>query len=261
MFLIKIFLSFCIFIFMGSISTSKSAEVCGLICTFLILYIWFYWETPAWYIKKLNKRADKLINEHEETLIKKYKQLTYTDDYGKINKTAFKNECGYFIKNIIFTDETIQKLMSNAKLKKDALDIMEIELTKDIEQRIKRKNITVNNTQSSYTNPYDFEQNCANILKEQGWNARATQKSGDQGVDVVANKNGITIVFQCKLYSSAVGNAAVQEIFSGKAFYDAQYAAVVSNNNYTKSARLLAKNCGVLLLNTEDLYKIDSFLK
>jgi hypothetical protein len=101
--------------------------------------------------------------------------------------------------------------------------------------------------------PYEFEQFCASRLSGAGWNARATQASGDQGADVVAEKDGKVAVFQCKMYSQPVGNKAVQEIVAAKSFHHADYAAVVSNADYTRSARALAQANGVLLLHYHDL--------
>ena len=74
-------------------------------------------------------------------------------------------------------------------------------------------------------------------------------------------KKGITLAIQCKYYSKPVGNKAVQEVSAGQVYYKADYAAVVSNNTYTKSARQLAQNCNVLLLNIRDLSKIEKYLK
>lgn len=124
-----------------------------------------------------------------------------------------------------------------------------------------KENVNLNETLFSVNNPYEFEQKCAQILNESGWNARATSKSLDQGVDVIADKDGVTVVIQCKLYNKPVGNKAVQEIIAGRDFYKADFAAVVSNSTYTISARQLAQNCNVLLLNVDELYTLHEMLK
>jgi len=109
--------------------------------------------------------------------------------------------------------------------------------------------------------PYEFEKECARILNKKGFNARATKGSGDQGVDVLAEKNNIKIAIQCKQYSKPVGNKAVQEVIAGKNFYNAQYAAVVSNASFTPSARKLAAKCGVILLDVRMLDNLEEHLK
>jgi len=108
--------------------------------------------------------------------------------------------------------------------------------------------------------PQDFEHYCAAVLRERKWDARVTQVSGDQGVDIVADKRRMRIVVQCKKYSKPVGNRAVQEIAAGLAHHDAQRGVVVATNGYTTSAIKLAASNQVLLLHYSDLRRIDRLL-
>lgn len=101
--------------------------------------------------------------------------------------------------------------------------------------------------------PYEYEHLIARKLCELGWDAYPTSGSGDQGADVVAEKLGVRFVIQCKLYSQPVGNKAVQEVSSARDFYDAAGAVVVTNNDYTKSARQLAESQTVWLLHDSQL--------
>jgi hypothetical protein len=114
---------------------------------------------------------------------------------------------------------------------------------------------------SSKISPYDYEELCANILNENGWVAQATKKSGDQGADVYAEKNGISVVLQCKLTNLTVGNKAVQEIISGQKFMSADFAAVVTPAKYTPGAQDIARAAKVLLLHHEDLPHLESLCK
>jgi HJR/Mrr/RecB family endonuclease len=87
-----------------------------------------------------------------------------------------------------------------------------------------------------------------------------TPKSGDQGVDIVAEKNSIRVALQCKRYANAVGNAAVQEIYSGKKFVNAQYGVVVSNAPFTPAAIELATSTNIKLIHHNDLSKLDEII-
>lgn len=62
---------------------------------------------------------------------------------------------------------------------------------------------------------------------------------------------------QCKLYSSNVGNKAVQEVIAAKGLYSTDYACVFSNAGYTASAKELAESQKVLLLSHYDLPRFD----
>lgn len=95
---------------------------------------------------------------------------------------------------------------------------------------------------------HKFEYFCANLLEKNNfYGVKVTKGSGDHGVDITANRNGVSYAIQCKCYSQAVGNKAVQEAYSGKAIYKKDIAVVMTNNFFSKQAIDDAKTLGVLL--------------
>lgn len=101
---------------------------------------------------------------------------------------------------------------------------------------------------------HTFEHYCADILSKNGfYNVEVTKGSGDQGIDIIAHKDGVKYGIQCKCYSSDIGNKAVQEAFSGKTFYGCHVAAVLTNRYFTKSAKELSENNKVLLWDRDKL--------
>ena len=109
------------------------------------------------------------------------------------------------------------------------------------------------------SSPVDYENSVATTLKEMGFEVHTTKASGDQGADVLAQKNGISFAIQCKMYSKPVGNKAVQEANAGRDFYSCDYGVVVSNAGFTKAARQAAHACNVILLDDNQLYKLLSY--
>ena len=66
---------------------------------------------------------------------------------------------------------------------------------------------------------HEFEYFCAELLTNNGYeDVNVTQGSGDQGIDIIAYKDGIKYGIQCKCYTADIGNKAVQDVFAGKAF-------------------------------------------
>lgn len=95
---------------------------------------------------------------------------------------------------------------------------------------------------------HEFEYFCAKLLRNNGYqNVEVTQGSGDQGIDIIAYRDGIKYGVQCKCYASDIGNKAVQEVFAGKAFYECHVGVVLTNQHFTKSAIELAQKNGILL--------------
>ena len=97
-------------------------------------------------------------------------------------------------------------------------------------------------------NGYKYERYCARYLKKQGFHRISlTPKSGDQGIDIIAHKKFRKYGFQCKYYASPVGNKAVQEAYSGAAFYGCDHAGVITNSTFTPAAAELAEKTDVIL--------------
>lgn len=103
---------------------------------------------------------------------------------------------------------------------------------------------------------HDFEYYCAELLKNNGfYNVSVTQGSGDQGIDVLAEKGGVKYGIQCKCYSSDIGNKAVQEAFSGCRYYNCHVPVVMTNRYFTRQAKDLAQKTNVLLWDRDILNK------
>ena len=94
----------------------------------------------------------------------------------------------------------------------------------------------------------EFEQLVADVLRANGFSSvRLTKASADRGVDVTAIKDGKRYAIQCKRYASKVGNAAVQQVYAGKAIYGCDVAVVVTNSSFTDQAKQDACALGVEL--------------
>lgn len=95
---------------------------------------------------------------------------------------------------------------------------------------------------------HQFEHYFASLLRAYGFeNVSVTQGSGDYGVDIIAYAGEDKIAIQCKHYAKPVGIKAVQEVYAGKAHYNAVAAAVITNNYFTDAARTLAAETDVQL--------------
>lgn len=94
---------------------------------------------------------------------------------------------------------------------------------------------------------HEFEGFIAELFREMGYQTQVTQASGDQGIDVLAQKDGIKIGIQAKCYSGTVGNSAVQEVVAGKNYYNCDRVMVITNNFFTNAAKELAQKNNVIL--------------
>lgn len=95
---------------------------------------------------------------------------------------------------------------------------------------------------------HDFEYFCADLLRDSGFEeVEVTRGSGDYGVDILAEKDGVTYAVQCKCYHSPIGIKAVQEVYAGRDYYDRMVGAVMTNQYFTNAAVEAAGKLKILL--------------
>ena len=95
---------------------------------------------------------------------------------------------------------------------------------------------------------HDFEYFCAELLRRRGFQeVEVTKGSGDYGIDILAEKEGVTYAIQCKCYAAPVGVKAVQEAYAGRDYYDRMVGAVLTNQYFTTPAVEAARKLKILL--------------
>lgn len=190
-------------------------------------------------LRELGERIQCEAERFREVLLRKYRQLVYTDEYETIESTRFI----YELKR--FAAKRLPDLDSN--LVASSVHLLVLSWLDD------EPNSEAQSSFDPLMSPRDYERYCADLLSAAGWSTQLTPGSGDQGADVICEGGGIRMVVQCKLYASPVGNGAVQEVIAAKQFEFADEAVVVSNAEFTRSAKELANASGVLLLHHEQL--------
>lgn len=192
------------------------------------------------------------IEKYMPVLQRKRKALRYVDDYGFFDNTEWDREKNKFLSKIPLRRFWLHHSLEDGSIIID-MQLDKFEAKDSVDDFLDVKF-------SDEMSPYEYEYFCSGILSSQGWESKVTKGSGDQGVDIIARKNGTSIAVQCKKFNQPVGNFAVQEVFSGSAYYDVDHSIVVTNNTYTPSARRLASKLNVFLINHEDLINIDAIL-
>lgn len=95
---------------------------------------------------------------------------------------------------------------------------------------------------------HEFEYYCAELLRQTGFlEVEVTKGSGDYGVDILAERDGVTYAIQCKRYDGPVGVKAVQEAYAGRDYYDRMVGAVMTNQYFTRPAVEVARKLKILL--------------
>ena len=204
---------------------------------------------------------DALIELHKIVLIGKCNRGIIPDEYGRQDRSKWLEDCALFYDEFcrpaVLTSRSpfdfgwMSRRLSEPGVREGLIEYIDVVLGPEAARK--------RNNSVALMSPEEYERFCAFELQLLGWKTTVTAGSGDQGVDVVARVGNFTAVFQCKLYMSTVGNAAVQEINAGRMFYNADLAAVISNSEFTPGARVAAAQTKVMLLHhsqIRDLFAI-----
>lgn len=216
---------------------------------------------PRGLVRRIDRRAGKLIRKHRDVLARKRQQACHHHEYGCVDHAKWKREQDTFIDTVILegvSDSNRTALKRRARLVnawRRRIDAAASEAERS------RADAGVGMDFRPGMDGSEYEAYCGRILAEAGWKVWNKGDSGDQGVDLVAERDGVTVAIQCKRYRSSVGNSAVQEIYAGKATVSASaMAAVVTNAPYTRSAKELAGVTGVFLLHHDELPQLDDIV-
>jgi restriction system protein len=199
-------------------------------------------------LSEIRENALIIVDQYLIPLKEQRNKLVYLDPYGDLCGTEkWVNEIGNFMSKKI-----VPHLPPMA-------DPEVLNLVTAIYEHIEKKIAEIgvqSGADLTEMNGIQFEHHCADLFRSVGWDVRVTQASGDHGADLIISRDGHTAVVQCKLYSSPVGNKAVQEAFSAKTFYSANEAIVVSKSGYTPHARQAAGSMNVRLIDVAEITEI-----
>ena len=198
--------------------------------------------------RRFRARVRRIARAHGETLALRRRQESFRDAYGNWIEDGWLRERDYFL------DRTV--LPQIAPRYAD-LAVSEWERMRAIVEA-EAAAVALPEEEDAPEDGLDYERFCAARLVQAGWRAHRTPASGDQGADIVAVRDGLRLVVQCKRLSKPVGNAAVQEAAAAQRYWSGDRAAVVSNAGFTPAARRLAAATGVLLLHHDALDALDA---
>lgn len=103
----------------------------------------------------------------------------------------------------------------------------------------------------------EFENYCAELLEAKGFeNVETTPGSHDYGIDILADRDGISYAIQCKCYSDTVGIKAIQEAYAGRDYYDAMIGVVMTNQGFSKDAMTFADKLNIVLWDGDYVMKL-----
>jgi HJR/Mrr/RecB family endonuclease len=112
------------------------------------------------------------------------------------------------------------------------------------------------NRRWEYLKDREFERFIREVFDCLGYVTELTPTTGDQGIDVIAQKAGVRWGIQCKGYSNPLGNKPVQEAVAGRAYYQCHRCMVITTSVFTSGGRALAEVNQCVLLEGRDIPRL-----
>lgn len=107
---------------------------------------------------------------------------------------------------------------------------------------------------------WEYEKKCKKYLEANGYvNVSVTKGSNDDGVDIIAFKNGEKYAVQCKYYEGKVGKKAISEVYAGarSSNYNCRKCIVITNSTFTTPAKIFAADLGVEIVEGVDAIELE----
>ena len=101
-----------------------------------------------------------------------------------------------------------------------------------------------------------FERELGGLFRTMGYGVSRTPTSGDQGVDLVLRKNGVTTVVQCKAHKNGVGPAVVRELYGSMTALRADNAILACTGGFTKGVHKFVEGKPIRLLDASAIARM-----
>lgn len=257
-----IVLLYCLYLF-GQYFTNRANFWRMLIYGFLVVIAIgtavLYW--ARWTENKKRNKFEKILKE-----VRKAGQEEYINNF--INRFGLEGRKGksWTFRNHNFDwdrindlekdlSKKIESLRTNEK-NRDIFVILKYYIQKK-EEKLTLESIKKEPQKFASLTGTDFEKLIYRLATAMGYSTEWIGKSGDQGGDLIANKNGERTLIQAKCYRDwSTGNGAVQQVVAAMKFYDCNKAVVITTSYFTPAAITLAKANKVDLIPKEKLQKM-----
>ena len=102
----------------------------------------------------------------------------------------------------------------------------------------------------------EFEKYLQLLLIRKGYEKVKLTDNYDLGVDITAEKNGVTWGIQAKRYKSAVGLDAVRQVVAAATHYKCEKTMVITNSYFTPNTVTIADSVGCVLVDRTKLVEL-----
>ena len=101
-----------------------------------------------------------------------------------------------------------------------------------------------------------FEESLADLYRKMGYSVRQTKGSGDEGIDLILEKEGIKIVVQCKGHAKPIGVGVVRDLYGAMMHFGAPTAVLACPAGFTEGVMQFVRGKPIKLVSAKELIEM-----
>jgi len=102
----------------------------------------------------------------------------------------------------------------------------------------------------------EFEKIITELFKKLGYTVSITKGSGDEGIDLFLEKEGLRAGVQCKRWKTMIGQRVVREFYGSLIHAKLKKGFVITTSRFSKAAKDFVRGKQVVLIDREELRRI-----
>ncbi len=103
---------------------------------------------------------------------------------------------------------------------------------------------------------WEFERVVGELFKKFGYTVSVTKGSGDEGIDLFLEKEGLRAGVQCKRWKTMIGQRVIREFYGSLMHAELQKGFVITTNRFSKAAKDFVREKPIVLIDREELRRI-----
>lgn len=104
--------------------------------------------------------------------------------------------------------------------------------------------------------PYDLEKEIAVLFKKQGYVANVTKGSGDGGIDILIEKEGLRGIVQCKRFKNKVGPGPIRDLYGTMKAGNHKFGIAVCPSGFSDQAYEFSKGKNIKLIGLKQIMEM-----
>jgi len=105
---------------------------------------------------------------------------------------------------------------------------------------------------------WEFEKIIAELFKKLGHTVSTTKGSGDEGIDLFLEKEGLQAGVQCKRWKTMIGQGVIREFYGSLIHAKLRKGFVITTDRFSKAAKDFVRGKPIVLIDREELRRIIS---